>query len=242
MSLAAHAEVLRISRELQVPVETLDGLAALPPGDLRHLRGLVADALHEAHRPAFHRAAAASALLPTALTARLAQSMIGPYLAARIAAEMPTDRAVKLAGHLDVAFLADVCLSLDPVRAAGTVRGLSEERILAVAMVLLERGEYVTLGRFVDVVHPGVLDEMARRITDPDALLQIATSVEAPQRLDDLVRRIDDERLVGMADVALDRDAVGSVVLMLSHLGPTSRSRLATVAADAGIDLAAWEG
>lgn len=241
MSLAAHAEVLRISRELQVPVDTLDGLVALPPDDLRHLRGLVADALHDAHRPAFHRAAAASALLPTALTARLAQSMIGPYLAARIAAEMPTDRAVKLAGHLDVAFLADVCLSLDPVRAAGTVRGIPEDRILAVAMVLLERGEYVTLGRFVDVVQPAVLDEMARRITDPDALLQIATSVEAPHRLDDLVRRIDDDRLVGMVEVAMDREAVGSVVLMLSHLGPDNLARLAQVAADADIDLSQWE-
>lgn len=230
MSLESRAEVRKISRELQVSAEALDGLTPLAPGDLRHLRGLVADALHEAHRPAFSRAASASALLPTALTARLAQSLIGPYLAARIAAEMPADRAVKLAGHLDVAFLADVCMSLDPARVAATVRGLAEERVLAVGMELLHRGEYVTLGRFVDLVPPGVLDEMTRRVTDPDALLQIATAVEARHRLDDLVRRIDDDRLRAMVEVAVARDAIDPVATLIVHLGPGTRARLARLA------------
>lgn len=234
MSLDAHAEVSKLSRELQVSPDALDGLTSLAASDLRVLRGLVGDALHEAHRPAFRRAAAASALLPAALTARLAQTLIGPYLAARIAAEMATDRAVKLAGHLDVEFLADVCLSLDPARVAGTVRGLPDDRVLAVGILLLERGEYVTLGKFVDLVRPGVLDEMSRRITDPDALLRIATSIEARHRLDDLVRRVDDDRLVAMVDVAMRRGAIGAVLTLLTHLGPANRARLARLATEAG--------
>ena len=130
MSLHAHDEVLKLTRELQADPGSLDGLAVCDAGELRRFRGLVGDALHDAHRPAFQRAAAASALLPTALTARLAQNLIGPYLAARIAAEMPPDRSVKLTSHLDVAFLADVCMSLDPARVADTVRGLPDDQVI----------------------------------------------------------------------------------------------------------------
>lgn len=234
MSLHAHDEVLKLTRELQAEPGTLDGLAVCDPGDLRRLRGLVGDALLDAHRPAFQRAASASALLPTALTARLAQTLIGPYLAARIAAEMPADRSVKLTSHLDVDFLADVCLSLDPARVADTVRGMPDDRVVEVGMRLLDRGEHVTLGKFVDVVHPSVLDDMAGRITDPDALLRIATAIEARHRLDDLVRRIDDQRLAAMVEVAVARDEVASMLTLLAHLGPSNRTRLATLATEAG--------
>lgn len=237
MSLHARDEVLKLTRELQADPGTLDGLAVCDPGDLRRLRGLVGDALHDAHRPAFQRAAAASALLPTALTARLSQTLIGPYLAARIAAEMPPERSVKLTAHLEVDFLADVCLSLDPARVADTVRGMPDDRVLAVGMRLLERGEYVTLGKFVDVVSATVLDDMAERITDPDALLRIATSIEARHRLDDLVRRIDDDRLVAMVEAAVVRGDVGSMVTLLAHLGASNRTRLAVMAVRAGPDL-----
>lgn len=237
MTLAAHAEVLKLTRELQADPGALDGLVTLDPADLRRLRELVGDALHDAHRGAFQRAAAASALLPTPLTARLAQSLIGPYLAARIAAEMPPERSVKLAMHLEVAFLADVCLSLDPARVADTVRGLPDDRVLAVAILLLDRQEYVTLGKFVDVVSASVLDDMSARISDPGALLRITTSIEARHRLDDLMRRIDDDRLVGMVAAAVEQDQVGPLLTLLTHLGPANRARLAAMADHAGPDV-----
>lgn len=231
MSLHAHDEVLKLAHELQADPGSLDGLAVCDPGELRRLRGRVGDALHDAHRPAFQRAASATALLPTAVTAKLAQTLIGPYLAARIAAEMPADRSVKLASHLDVEFLADVCRSLDPARVADTVRGMPDDRVVAVGMLLLERDEHVTLGKFVDVVSATVLDDMAARITDPAALLRITTSIEARHRLDDLMRRVDDGRLAAMLEVAVARDEVAAMLTMLTHLGPDNRARLASLLA-----------
>lgn len=226
MSLDAQSEVVKLARELQAPPGTLDGLAVLPPDDLRRLRRLAGDALHDAHRAAFHRAAAATAVLPVGLTARLAQTLIGPYLAARIAAEMPTDRAVRLATHLEVAFLAEVCLSLDPGRVADTVRALPDDRVVAVGTTLLARGEHVTLGKFVEVVRPSVLDRMTERIEDPAALLAIAAAIEARHRLDDLMTRIDDERLSAMVDVAAATDQVAAMEAVVAHLGPVNRRRL----------------
>lgn len=231
MSLDAHAEVAKLARELQADPASLEDLAVLHADDLRRLRGMVGDALHDAHRHAFQRAASASALLPTPLTARLAQTLIGPYLAARIAAEMPTDRAVRLAGHLEIDFLADVCLSLDPARVAATVQGLPEDRVVEVGTTLLARREYVTLGKFVGVVTPAVVDGVAAHIDDPAALLAIATAIEARDRLDGLMTRIDDERLLAMIAAAVAERQVPAMVALTGHLGPDNRARLAELAA-----------
>jgi len=226
MALDTQAEMAKLAHELQAPVDALDGLDVVAAGDLRRLRAMVGDALHDGHRAAFQRAAGASALLPTALTAKLAQSLIGPYLAARIAAEMPPDRSVRLAGHLDVDFLADVCVSLDPARVADTVRGLPDDRVVEVGLRLLDRREYVTLGKFVDLVRPGVLDRMATRIDDPSALLQIAASIEAHHRLDDLMGRVDDDRLAATVRTAVAEDHVAGVLTLMTHLGDANRRRL----------------
>lgn len=231
MSLDAHAEVTKLAHELQADPRALDGLAVLHADDLRRLRGMVGDALHDAHRPAFQRAAAASALLPPSLTARLAQTLIGPYLAARIAAEMPTDRAVKLASHLEVDFLADVCLSLDPARVSATVQGLPDDRVIEVGTTLLARREYVTLGKFVGVVSPAVVDGVAERIHDPAALLAIARAIEARDRLDELMTGIDDERLLAMIAAAVAEQQVPAMVALTGHLGPANRRRLVALAA-----------
>lgn len=229
MSRHAQTQVLKLTRELQADPGTLDGLAALPAADVGRLRRMVGDALHAAHQPAFQRAATASALLPAALTARLAQTVIGPYLAARIAAEMPPERAIRLAGHLDVDFLADLCLALDPARIIDTVRGLPDDRTVAVAMRLLERHEYVTLGTFVDVVRPEVLDAVTDRIDDAGVLLRIATTIDDGDRLDDLVRQLDDEQLRAIVEVAVRDREVGSLLTLLADLGPDSRARLVSL-------------
>lgn len=234
MTLQSQAELLKLARELQVDQESLAPLAAVPPDDLRALRRLVGDALYDSHRSAFERAAAATGLLPAALNARLAQTLIGPYLAARIAAATPTDRAVKMARHLDVPFLADVCLSLDPTRVAGTVRGLPDQQVVAVGMELLSRGEHVTLGKFVDLVSDDVLDQMADAITDPEALLEIAVSVEAYDQLDALMARLDDRRLGAMVQAAADSGQMAATVILITHLGEANRRRLAAVVLDTG--------
>lgn len=237
MSLDVHAEVLKLARELQTTEDRLEGLEVVAAEDLRRLRRLVGDALHDAHRHAFERAAAASALLPTPLTAKLAQTLIGPYLAARIAAEMPPERSVKLASHLEIDFLADVCLALDPARVASTVSALPDDRVIAVGLELLARHEYVTLGKFVDVVRPTVITHMTDRITDPAALLRVATAIEARHRLDDLMGLVDDARLTAMVAQAVEDDFLAATLVLMTHLGPETRRRLAGLVAGLGEDV-----
>jgi hypothetical protein len=237
VSIEARIEVSKLAHELGASDVALTGLEEVAAADLRRLRGVIGDALHDAHRGAFQRAAQASALLPAVLTARLAQSIIGPYLAARIAAELPAERSTKLAGHLDVPFLADVCLSLDPARVADTIAGLPDRQVIDVGLELLERGEYATLGKFVDVVSPAVVDAMADRIQEPVALLRIAIGIEARHRLDEVVTRIDDDRLASLLDAAVEHQEMATAFALLSDLGDDNRRRVAHLAAAADPDV-----
>lgn len=237
MSLLSRMEVRKLARELHVDADELAELEAVAPEDLRTLRGLVGDTLQRAHRSAFRRAVAVSALLPAPLIARLSQTVVGPWLSARIAAEMPPDRSARLASHLDTSFLADVCLSLDPARVADTVSSLPDEQVVAVGLELLARGEHDTLGKFVDVVRPAVVDAVADHVDDPLALLHIAAAIEAPERLDEVVDRIPDERLAELLPAAAEHDELATALAVASQLGPANQRRIVSLASDAGPDV-----
>ncbi len=237
MSLDSHAELERLARELEVDPADLAGLHDVGTDGLRRLRHLVSNALHDEHHQAFQRAAQASVLLPVALTAKLSETLIGPYLSSRIAAEMAPDRSIRLARHLSTGFLADVCLSLDPSRVADTVRGLPDDRVVAVGLELLRRKEYVTLGKFVDVVNHSVLAAMAAEVTTGPALVGIAFAIEAHHRLDDLIGLLDDDRLDLLVATALERDQLLTALALMSHLSPDNRRRAINVDAMARPDV-----
>jgi hypothetical protein len=76
---------------------------------------------------------------------------------------------------------------LEPAGARDIVEGMDDELVLEVAEVLLEREEYLSLGRFVDVASDEVVERVLTRSTD-EQLLRLALALESTARLDDIMR------------------------------------------------------
>ncbi len=146
---AARAEVVKLGRLLGREPGGLRYLQGLPAGEIGQLRRLTSAALFEADSEVLKRLAAAGKLLPTAVVAAVSERAFGPLLAARVAGFMDPQRAADVGRHLDPAFLADVCVQLDPRAAHEIVSRMDLETVLAVTGELLDREDYVTLGRFV---------------------------------------------------------------------------------------------
>lgn len=223
--LAARAEVMRLTRLLQVAPGSLDGLERLPFDDLRLLRDQVTDALfdHDHHR--YDRLTASVALLPGALVATIAEKAFGPMLSARVAGHLDTKRAADLARRLPAPFLAELCTELDPRRAGHIVEGIPTGRIVLIARELLARGEHVTTATFVAHLDDATLDAVIAVSTDDD-LLRIAFVVDDIDALDTLVARIDEERLRGILRVALHGDLWVEGLALLGALSDAGQARL----------------
>jgi hypothetical protein len=144
-----RAEILKLARILQRDPTELGYLQRISLADLRALRDRVTDVLWNANSSTLNRLAAASKLLPAALTARISERAFGPLLSARMAGRLEPENAVSVAKRLPIPFLADLAIELDPRRASAVISLIPPAQIAAITGELVRRGEYVTMGRFV---------------------------------------------------------------------------------------------
>lgn len=232
-SFEAQAEVLKLARLLEREPDSLEYLTPLSLADLRRLREQVTDVLFDANRRTLARLAAASKLLPAAVTAAIAQRAFGPLLAARISGLLEPERAVEVAAKLPPAFLADVAVELDPRRAIDVIRRIPPAQIKEVGAQLVSRHEYVAMGRFV-----GHLPEEAVRasleVIGDEHLLRVGFVLEQKDRLESVVALLPEQRLDGLIDVAAAHDLWVEALDLLIHLGKRRQRRLIGVAIDRG--------
>lgn len=224
-SLANRVEIIKLADVLSVTDTELSALVKVPAADIRTLRVAVGESIFHQHESRFRRIAKLAGAVPAPLSARIAQLALTPLLGARVAAVMEPDLAVKLAGNLSTTYLADLATALDPMRAEPILSRIPSKTVLEVGRMLVERKEYVALGRFVSVIEPDTALEVVRSATGRD-LLQVALFAEDPDALDALVQRIEDERLVDAIQAAHDDELYADAVTLVASVSPASQERL----------------
>lgn len=200
--LERQAEIIKLARLLRVEVESLEFLQTLETGAIRRFREQASGALFDADEARLKRVAKASKLLPTPLIALISEQVFGALLCARVAGLMAPERAAEVASRLRIGFLADVTLEIDPRHVEEVIARIPTTTIVAVALELAERGEFVTLARFVDFVGNAAIRAVMEKLTDNRALLHIAFFVENKARLNDLIGFLPEQRLKDIILVA----------------------------------------
>jgi hypothetical protein len=232
--LATRAELLKLARALGTTTDGVAFAAVLPYEDIRRVRERVVATLYDEHRAAFQRVAAITRVLPTAVNVRIALRAFPPLLAARIAGEMTPDRAAELANRMPVEYLAEACVHLDPRRAGPLVRRIRLDRVLGVVMELIDRGEFITLGRLLDAATEGVIHDVATTVST-EALLRIGFYAESGTQLTRAVALLPPARLRGVVRDALSGPpelASAGLALIGRLTDDELRGRLADYAAE----------
>ena len=233
MSRLEHeAEILKLARFLDVDAEALDMLGEVPAADIRALRAQVTHYFFASDHHFFKRLVTASRLLPVSLLATVAGKVLGPMLSARVAGQMDVDRGVGIAQRLPTAFLAELCLSLDPDHTQDLIRAMPTQRIRDVACALAEQAEYVTMARFVDIITEDAIRGVLEDLQDDAALLHIAFFVENKARLERILALMPETRLVRIIELAAARNDLWPEALsLMEHVGDGWRGRLGDLAA-----------
>lgn len=216
---AVTAELTKLARTLDTTVAAVSFAAGLDRDVLRQLRDRISSTLHDEHRAAYRGVAQATKLLPTALSAKVAEKVFPPLLSARIAAELPPEKAGELAQRLSVDYLADICVQIDPRTVARLIARVPVSKALAVAGELVRRRDFLTIGRLLDAASHELLRQVATAITDDEALLEIGFYAESDSQLSQAVAALPQRRLRGVVDVAV----TGPAELRSAGLGLMSR-------------------
>ncbi|HUR39671.1 MAG TPA: hypothetical protein VM240_00735 [Verrucomicrobiae bacterium] len=234
--LLVRAELVKLARALGTEPAEVDFLAGLDVAALRQLEDRITQSLFDEHRVAFQRLADASKLLPASLIAKMSERVFGPMLSARVSGVMDPQRAVEIAGGLKTAFLADVCVQMDPRSASTLLQRMPVKIIVEVAQVLLKRKDYVTMGRFVDELTDEAIRAVMEKISDDHALVRVAGYVERRQRVAELIDLVPLERLkrVVAAIAAGPTEVQDAGLLMMGQLTTAQQGRVGDIAIELG--------
>ena len=222
------AELMKLARLLGVSPSRLSGLSSAAPEDLRALRAQVGERLFAADREAFARVGLLAKTIPAAVSAKVAEKVLPPMLAARATESLSPEKAGELAGRLPASFLADVAQHLDPARTADVVVGVPSAKIIEVTAELARREDWITMGGFVGHLPAGTLRATTSTL-DGAALLQVWFVLDAKDRLDEIAAMLSDEQVSAMVAAASGQGLSQQLTDLMTHLGPVQRARIENV-------------
>ena len=237
--LQSKAEIAKLARLLGRESDQLAYLDAVPADDVRRLREQVTETLFSASAGSLGRLAAASKLLPVGVVASIAERVFGPVLSARIATLIEPDRAVQMASKLPTEFVTDIACELDPRRANQVIARIPAEQVAEVSKLLVGRGEFVTMGRFVGHLDPAAT-KAAIAAMDDHCLLQVAFVLENRESFRDVFDLLSDERLARVIERAASEGMWPETLDLLTDLADDQRERAIEIAA--GCDDAVLDG
>ncbi len=232
-ALATQAEVLKLARLLGVDEKQLAFLSGHEPLAIRALREQMTAALYDDGKALLQKVAAATKLTPTAISAVIAEKALGPLLCARVASLVGADKAIDISKRLSPAFLAEVCLHLDPRRTADIIRGTPVEQVVAVSKILQAQREFVTMARFVDALSPAAIKAVIAATPDEEPLLRTAVFAENPALHNELVSYLPAARLKSLITKAtIDAGLWSAALSLMSHLNAHWQSVLGQLTAE----------
>ncbi|GAA4080770.1 MULTISPECIES: hypothetical protein [Streptomyces] len=228
-TLRARAEIEKLAALLDERPERLAFLAGLPADDLRTLREQTVAALFDGMPDMLDRIAKATKLVPAGVAAAISQKALGPRLAAAVAGRLEPARAADIIEKLPVAFTAASCAHLDPRRIEGIVDRLDENLLVRISVALAERGDHLTMGRFVGHLRDSALTRILPQVDDA-VVLRTGFAVDQPQRLGDIVELMGEDRLAHV--IASAADGLWPEALAVAGMVTgEQRARIATLAA-----------
>lgn len=227
LPLTARAEALKLAQLLDCPIDELSALGPTGGDELRRMRQAIERRILDDRDAGFRRVARLARLLPTRMVARLAMESFGPLLSARLVARMDLYRVRNIARHISPEFVADMAPFTDPESVRTIVPQLRTELIRDAAMLLVEREDFVTMGRFADALSPQALRAVVSAIDDDATLLRTAFFLENRDQLSRVVHNIDNDRIARIMRTAAEAKLLPEALFIIDHVTNELKSRLA---------------
>ncbi|MCC7076866.1 MAG: hypothetical protein IT198_07045 [Acidimicrobiia bacterium] len=254
-----------LARRLDLPVMQAIAVTLVERDDYLTLAGFVD------HLPAEIIASILEAIDDNATVVRIARYVEDPTVLDPVVALIPDDRILGLVtavddedlwadglhlfsqlGNTQITRIADALLRGDPGTIRAAFDGFERHDVWhhgvpvtqAIAVTLVERGDYLTLAGFVDQLAAGIVAAILEAIDDSAAVVRIARYVEDPTVLDPIVALIPDDRILGLVAAVDDEDLWVDGLHLFSQLGDTQITRIAgtLVAGDPEMIRAAFDG
>ncbi|CAM3848277.1 hypothetical protein [Smaragdicoccus niigatensis] len=225
-----QSELLKLARVLGEDVNALRFLEPIGWADLRKFRHLVMDQFFEAAEDRLNRLAEATKFVPNPVILKLAPKHIDPRMAAALSGVVDSEKALKLIPKLPPAFLAEAYTYVDARRAANLIAKTPVETTRRFMPILLERGEYITVGQILQYLTPGALKGVLPDFDDR-SVLRVLEVAEGTKPFETIFSLLSDSRLGRILQTAREADLLDVAVEMYAAIGAKPRIRMTNIVA-----------
>ncbi|MEN8719196.1 MAG: hypothetical protein ABF296_02890 [Oceanococcaceae bacterium] len=229
IDLATSTELDKLAVDIPMDDDLRASLATAGARNIRHLREALVRAEQAPRRAQFKRLATAVAFLPTRYVARVAEEALSPLMAARIVSVMNPVTGSRIAKRLSPQYLAAAATAADPVAVRDIIPLIPATLIRDVAMLLLEREDYVTMGRFADALSAPAIRLVVNATDDDSQLLKIAQYMEQPRQLGKIVMMLDNDRVARVIQTGMAKHLWPQALWVIDHVAEESKGRLADI-------------
>lgn len=227
LTIEISTALTKLARTLDIAESEVQFLSHLDVAALRELRWRITDELNAADAKRLAGVIAASKLVPVSLAASIGEKWFGPVLCARLVGLVEPKRGGQYAKHLSVDFMADITTRTDPRAVGDLVHELDLKAMQRIAVVLLERDDYLTLSHFVGHLPPEMVVSILAAIDDNAAVVRIARFVEDLDHLNPVVAGLSDERILALVAAVQADDLWVEGLHLFAHLGDDQIKRVA---------------
>lgn len=235
--LAVHAEIIKLARILSVSEQQLAFLQSIAPESLRQFRFAIIELLQDQQKARFRHLAIWVNWLPNWLNVFMVKRFLDPLIVAQIAVHLSTENLYRIAKKLSAETLAEISVHLDPRLARELLVYLTTHQIIEIAQVLLQKRDFVTMGRFVSMLSDEVVQDVAQIVEQESDLLEIAFYIESRERIDHLVHVIPKARIEKALLIICDptqRLVWPKLLALMSHIGYELKQELGDLAVQQG--------
>lgn len=191
-----HAELQKLKHFLQVEDESsFSFLQKLNKDEVHELRMKIIEVSQFTQTDIWKRLSGVANFFPNYMNAKIAQTVLGPLIAANMSYYMTEKDAIAIMKNMSTSFLATVSEYMIPEKAVNLINQIPIDILKKVTIELVRDKKYLTAAGFVDVSDIARLIELSKVIYNEEDLIRISMYVENKSYIAKIVERFTDDKL-----------------------------------------------
>lgn len=171
-------------------------------GNLKKLRIKIAQAIDLEQADIWSRIGKVASFMPNFLNAKVAETVLGPMIAANLSNHVPIKDAVAILKNMSINFLADVATYMIPEKSSTLIDNIPIEILKKVATKLIEQSKHFTASNFVNVLPIQKIITLSEVIYNELDLILISEYVDNKQHIAKIVEGFDDKKILAIIKTA----------------------------------------
>lgn len=184
--------------------EDLSFLKRLNATELEVLRNVIENLFEKELGQQLERLAKVVKFIPNFLTAKIAESAIGPMVTARITPYIEVKDAISIMKSLSVGFMAQTAEHIIPEKAKDLINTLPIEMMKKVVTHLVNGRHFSVIGGYVEITNDSRVLEIAKFIESEADLCKITSFVERKEKIVPVILNLPERKILRLIEASFE--------------------------------------